>query len=85
MKSTAERTIEIWGDSIERSHCRGCHAAIAWATIVATGRRMCFNSIRTLGDKTAENGRPIRIVDLTLNHWANCPDAARFRRRNDYR
>jgi len=74
-------TIEIYADSRERAHCRGCGAAIEWATIVATGRRMCFNSIRILEKKLLPNGTIVHVVDRALNHWATCPDADKFRKR----
>ena len=65
-------TIEIFRESRGRANCKGCKAAIEWATIVATGRRMCFNSIRVL-ETRLERIPPFRViqtVDLTLNHWA---------------
>jgi len=78
-------TIEIFQDSRERAQCRGCQAAIEWATIVATGRRMCFNSIRIVEKKLLPDGRIVAVVDRSLNHWATCPDADRFRRRTNGR
>jgi hypothetical protein len=76
-------SIEIFAGTVDRAQCRGCGAAIVWATIVATGRRMCFNSLRILETKLerAAPFRVIKVVDLTLNHWATCPDADDFRRR----
>ena len=81
----APATIEILADSVERAHCRGCQAAIHWATIAATHRRMCFNSIRVLEKKLLVDGTIVHVVDRSLNHWATCPDADKFRRRPEDR
>jgi hypothetical protein len=76
-------SIEVFAASIQRAQCRGCQAAIVWATIVSSGRRMCFNSLHVLETKLerAAPFRVIKVVDLTLNHWATCPNADSFRRR----
>jgi hypothetical protein len=76
-------TIEVFAATVERAQCRGCKAAIVWATIVSSGRRMCFNSLRVVETKLERVApfRVIKVVDLTLNHWATCPDADTFRRR----
>jgi hypothetical protein len=78
-------TIEVFAASIQRAQCKGCKAAIVWATVVSSGRHMCFNSIKILETKLERVApfRVIKVVDRTLNHWATCPQADQFRRRED--
>jgi hypothetical protein len=79
------KTINVWSDSRERGQCKGqsCRALIEWATIVASGRRMCFDApvtaIRSFADP--QTGRQVDVIDLAANHWATCPERKRFSRR----
>lgn len=77
------RTIEIYADTRGFARCRGCGAAIEWAEIVATGKKMCFDTaIVALATRhSPQTNRLIEVVDLETNHWASCPDAAKFKRR----
>lgn len=77
------KTIEIYADTRGRATCRGCHAPIEWAEIVATGKKMCFNGqIVVLSSRQLVNSlRVIELVDLATNHWAACPQRDQFRRK----
>ena len=78
----ALRTIEIWDDTRGQAHCRGCNKVIIWSTVVASGRRMCFDNLVVLSEFThPDNRRRVLVVDLRTNHWATCPLRESFRRR----
>jgi len=78
-------TIEVFADTRGRGVCRGphCGAAITWAEVVQTGRRMPFDgdpvALETRHDPAS--GRLIEALDLTANHWATCPDWLSFKTR----
>lgn len=79
-------TIEIYADSRGQGTCRSCGAALEWAEVVASGRRMPFDgplvAVRTQGDLLG-GGRVIEVVDTTVTptHWERCPQAKDWRRR----
>ena len=77
--------LAIYADSRGPGRCRSCGAAIEWAEVVASGRRMPFDGrlAPVESRQHPENGRVVEIVDLdaTTSHFATCPDAARWRRR----
>jgi hypothetical protein len=76
------KTIEIFADTRGRATCRGCHAPIEWAEVVASGKKMCFDkqivALSTRHDPGTR--RLIEVVDLSTNHWATCPNRAQFKR-----
>jgi hypothetical protein len=77
------RTIEVYADTFGKAHCSAasCRAPIEWATVVKSGKKMCFNNeivaLRTFTEPGS--GRQIAVVDFETNHWASCPDRDRFR------
>ena len=79
------KTIQIWADTRGRAVCHGdgCRAQIEWAEIVGSGKRMCFDlpivALSTHHDPATR--RLIEVVDLSTNHWASCPDATKFKRK----
>lgn len=79
---TTGRTLAVYADSKGRASCRGCGAAITWAELVSSGKRMCFT-----GDPVAlrtEHGEDRRLIEhlaFEENHWATCPNAPQFKRR----
>lgn len=78
----APKTIRIWADTRGAAVCRGCPARIEWATVVESGKRMCFDEIVTVETTTdTKTGRPIIVALLDKNHWATCPDRERFHQR----
>lgn len=76
------KTIEIYADTRGVSRCKGpsCGKRILWATVVATGRKMCFDDTELPALRTRHDDarRLVEEVDLDANHWATCPD------RNDF-
>jgi len=78
------RTIGVLADTKGQARCRGanCGAAITWAEVAASGKRMCFTgdpvALRT--EHTAD-GRLVEHLPFDDNHWAACPDRARFGRK----
>jgi hypothetical protein len=80
-----QNEIEIYADTRGVSRCTGatCGRRILWATIAASGKKMCFDDLELVALKTrteASTNRVIETVDRTVNHWATCPDAKRFKR-----
>jgi len=79
------KTTEIYADTRGVATCTGrdCRQRILWATIVKSGRRMCFNDPELPALSTRhepETRRLIETVDLDTNHWATCANAQRFKR-----
>lgn len=73
---------QIYADSRSVGTCSGrdCHRKILWATLVGSGKKMCFDdpelvALRTFHD---DSHRLIEVVDLDANHWATCPNARDF-------
>jgi len=77
------KTIAIWADTRGRGICRGCGAAIEWAEIVASGKRMPFDVpiVEVSGHVDLDTGRDVHVVDLERNHWASCSKREQFKRR----
>jgi hypothetical protein len=78
-------TIEIFADTRGISPCTGrtCGRRILWAQVVKSGKRMCFDDLELPALSTRHDpasNRLIETVDLTVNHWATCPDARAFNR-----
>lgn len=78
--------IDIYADTVTYAVCRGrtCHKTLTWATIVATGKKMCFTGkIDAVGalKRGTENGRPTWTLPLERNHWKDCADSADFKRK----
>lgn len=79
------KTIQIFADSRGRGTCTAttCRATIEWAEVVASGKKMCFNTpIAVLSahvDPTSR--RRVEVVDLATNHWGSCPAAGQFKRK----
>jgi hypothetical protein len=74
------KTIQIWADTRGKARCRGCEAKIEWATIVASGKKMCFDgqivALSTFHDPATR--RVVELVDLSTNHWATCSARDQF-------
>jgi hypothetical protein len=79
------KTIQIFADTRGRARCSAstCHADIEWATIVASGKRMCFDAPMVALSTHHDPGtrRLVEVVDLDTNHWASCPAATQFKRK----
>ncbi len=79
------KTIEIYADTRGPGRCRDerCGQPIIWATVVRSGKKMCFDgeaiALRTRLEPSTR--RLIEEVDLDDNHWSRCPGAAQFKRR----
>lgn len=74
--------------SLSHSHCRACHAPIAWLRLWPSERPHPFNTPFTIDDlrqlpDRAEPGHFHQIgdVDPRDSHFTSCPQAARFRRK----
>lgn len=80
---TETKTIQIFADTRGRAKCRGCHAPIEWAEVVASGKKMCFDgqivALSTHHDPATR--RLIEVADLATNHWATCPERDQFKRK----
>jgi hypothetical protein len=75
------RTIAVYGATRARAHCSGCRAAITWAVVVKSGKRMCFDGDPPpLRIERDDAGRLVQVLELDRNHWATCPKADTFRR-----
>lgn len=81
--SVIPHSIEIYADSRGEGTCNGKHCGqkILWATIVKSGKKMCFNdlelpALRTYHEPATD--RLIEVVDRDDTHWATCPDSKRF-------
>jgi hypothetical protein len=55
-----------------RSECRSCHAPVLWAKHAQSGKRAPFDPL----PKADTSG-----ATVSANHFATCPDAARWRKR----
>jgi len=83
------KPIVIRADSREQGKCRSCGAAIEWATIPKTGKRMPFNRplvllpVRGFGAEPDAAMRHFAEVDMsqTTSHFATCPQAEHWRHR----
>ena len=76
------RTIEVYADSRGQAKCSGCRVPIVWATIVKSGKKMCFDVPAVALQTRHEDGthRLIEAIAFDDNHWARCPAAGRFKR-----
>ncbi len=79
-------TTEIYADTRGISTCTGrtCGRSILWATVVKSGRKMCFDDLELVALSTRhepDTRRLIETVALVRNHWATCADRAHFTRR----
>lgn len=77
------KAIEIYADTRGVARCTGrtCGQRILWATIVASGRKMCFDDPEAVALQTRlepSTNRVIEALDLEGNHWATCPDRKQF-------
>lgn len=78
--------VAIYQDSKARGQCRSCGAAITWAE-TTRGTRMPFNGDIVVSRTYAMPDVQVRVVEfvdttVTLSHFATCPDAATWRRRD---
>lgn len=84
MSTPTTTTIGVYADTRRRGTCNGAHcsAALTWAEVAKSGKRMCFTgdpvALRTEHDA---GGRLIEHLDFADNHWATCPDAKGFKRK----
>lgn len=79
------KTIQIFADSRGRATCNAttCRAAIEWATIVGSRKKMPFDAPIVALSTHHDPGtrRLVELVDLDTNHWRSCPESARFKRK----
>lgn len=77
------KLIKIYADTRGMAKCRGCGAWIEWAEVVKSGRRMCFTGaiVVVARGRHPTSNRVIETADLATNHWADCPDAGKFKRK----
>lgn len=77
------KTIQIFADTRGRARCTAasCRADIEWATIVGSGKKMCFQAPIVALSTHHDPGtrRLVEVVELATNHWANCPAKDQFR------
>lgn len=78
------KTIEVYADTRGISTCTGphCHQRILWATVVKSGKKMCFNDPEQVALQTRHepgSRRLIEVLDFNDNHWSTCVDARQFR------
>lgn len=80
---TVVKTIEIYADTRGPGTCRGCGAAMEWAEVVKSGKKMCFTgtivALQTRHDERTH--RLIEAVAFDTNHWGTCPARDQFKRR----
>ena len=76
------KTIDVWEDRCNDGRCRSCHADIVWTETVAKGKRMPFDKPLTIFARGVFQGRAMLIIDLTKSHFATCPQATDWSRRN---
>lgn len=77
------KLIQVYADTVGRARCSGptCGAAITWATVVASGRKLCFDGeLVALKTSMDADHRQIWEVSGDDMHWATCLDVERFRR-----
>jgi hypothetical protein len=72
---------EIFADTRGPGKCRSCEAAIEWAEIVRTGKRMPFNAPIVALRTRHEGGRLVEEVDLATSHFATCPESKHWSKR----
>lgn len=78
--------IAIYQDSKGAGRCRSCGAAVEWAEVVKSGKRMPFDppivAVRTQGSVLDGEGRVVEMVDTTVtaSHFQTCPQAKDWRR-----
>jgi hypothetical protein len=78
--------IRIYQDTRGLGECRSCHAAIVWAEVVESGKKMPFDPplhpVKTEGNPI-HGDRIIETIDSSISrsHFASCPDAGKFRKR----
>lgn len=88
---TDVKTIAVYADTRGRGTCRGCGAAMTWAEVVASGKRMPFTGdpvpLRTENQCAAEinllgftGGRVIDHLAFDDNHWASCQARDQFKK-----
>lgn len=88
---TDVKTIAVYADTRGRGTCRGCGAAMTWAEVVASGKRMPFTgdpvALRSENERANESallgftgGRVIEHLAFDENHWAICPARDQFKR-----
>jgi hypothetical protein len=82
LSNSTARRITIWADTRGLSRCRSCNAAIEWAEVVASGKRMPFDGEIVPVSSAHKDGRLVEVVDtdVTRPHWASCPQAEQWRR-----
>ena len=75
--------LEIWAESINKSHCRSCHAPIEWALLLHSKKRMPFDPPITAVSQRSVAGNLLLTVDTakTTTHFATCPHADVWRQR----
>ena len=80
------KTIQIYADSKGRAQCSAseCRAAIEWATIVGSGKKMPFDAPIVALSTHHDPGtrRLVEVVDLDTNHWQSCPASQQFKRKS---
>ena len=79
------KTIAVYVDTLGRATCTGrtCRKRILWATVVKTGRKMCFDDPEIVALRSYYEPATNRLIyefPLDGNHWAVCPDRDRFKR-----
>jgi hypothetical protein len=84
---TKPKDIEIYADTVKYNACRGrgCGKMLTWAVVVKSGAHMCFTgkieANGALKVATSAGGRPTWTLPLERNHWKDCPDRDRFRKK----
>lgn len=77
--------IAIYADSRGGGVCRSCGAAIEWAELAGSGKRMPFEGaiVAVRSQANILTGRLIEFVDTTITptHFEKCPEAKQWRRR----
>jgi hypothetical protein len=76
--------LQVFDDTIDKSHCRSCHAPIVWAQLRQSGRRMPFDgdALVPVRSEHTDDGRLVLVVDTAISksHFATCPHAHGWRR-----
>jgi len=79
------KTIQIFADTRGRARCTAatCRADIEWATIVGSGKKMCFDApiVALSTHHDPESRRLVEVVEFATNHWASCPASQTFKRK----
>ena len=73
-------SVEVWADGQNLGTCRGCGARIKWA-ITLKNRRMPLEASAKPSLSTYDPAirRTTEIYDAKDTHWAQCPEAKRFK------